>query len=34
MAAQAERLSHYGCQLVIKDLGSGLNCKSRGSSVY
>ncbi len=27
LAAQAERLSHYGCQLVIKDLGSGLNCK-------
>ncbi|MFR8254554.1 MAG: recombinase family protein [Parasutterella sp.] len=30
LAAQAERLSHYGCQLVIKDLGSGLNCKKPG----
>ena len=30
MAAQAERLSQYGCQLVIKDLGSGLNCKKPG----
>lgn len=27
LVAQAERLSQYGCQLVIKDLGSGLNCK-------
>ena len=30
LAAQAEGLSHYGCQLVIKDLGSGLNCKKPG----
>ena len=30
LAAQTERLSHYGCQLVIKDLGSGLNCKKPG----
>jgi predicted site-specific integrase-resolvase len=30
LAAQAERLSQYGCQLVIKDLGSGLNCKKPG----
>ena len=30
LTAQAERLSQYGCQLVIKDLGSGLNCKKPG----
>ena len=30
LIAQAERLSQYGCQLVIKDLGSGLNCKKPG----
>ena len=30
LVAQAERLSQYGCQLVIKDLGSGLNCKKPG----
>ena len=30
MTAQAERLSQYGCQPVIKDLGSGLNCKKPG----
>ena len=30
LTAQAERLSQYGCQPVIKDLGSGLNCKKPG----
>ena len=34
LAAQAERLSHYGCQLVIKDLGSGLNCKKAGAQAF
>lgn len=29
LTTQAERLSQYGCQPVIKDLGSGLNCKAR-----
>ena len=30
LVAQAERLNQYGCQLVIKDLRSGLNCKKPG----
>ena len=30
LIAQAERLSQYGCQLVIKDLRSRLNCKKPG----
>ena len=30
LTAQAERLSQYGCHLVIKDLGSGLNFKKSG----
>lgn len=30
LISQADRLSKYGCQLVIKDLGSGLNCSKPG----
>lgn len=34
LAAQAERLTQYGCHLVIRDLGSGLNCKKPYLNIY